>query len=40
MRRWTGTLHLYESIALFLDTTGELLIIASVIIGGWIARRQ
>lgn len=38
--RWTNSLHLHESIALFLDTTGELLIITSVLFGGWIARLQ
>jgi len=40
MLRWTGTLHLHETIALFLDTTGEVLIITSVMFGGWITRHQ
>ena len=40
MLRWTNSLHLHESIALFLDTTGELFIIASVAFGGAIIKGQ
>ncbi len=40
MLRWTNSLHLHESIALFLEAMGELIIIASVMFGGWITRRQ
>ena len=40
MLTWTNSLHLHESIALFLDTLGEVLIIVSVLWGGLLIRRQ